>query len=369
MATLGTEKQQQQQQPPYTPEVILVTGCGGFILSHAVDHFLARWPRCRVVGLDIMDYCSNMRNLDAARKTGRFTLIKGDIGNLQLVHYILTSERVDTVVHGAAMSHVDNSYGNPVDFVRTNVLGTTCILEACRCYNDEARQDPTKLRTGVRRILHVSTDEVIDFDDCTRPQDESAKMFASSGYSASKAAAEFVCQGYINSHKLPIIIPRGNNCIGTRQYPEKLLPKLILLAQAGRRLPIHGSGKQLRSFLSVFDTCTAFVTILERGIIHEVYHIGSRDEMTVLDVARHVLAAMGVKEEEVDSHLEFVQDRPHVDRRYWVNPAKLQALGWKQQQSFDQVLHECVAWYVHNKDYWGDISTALVAHPRQPGAR
>lgn len=334
----------------YVPSVILITGTGGFILSHVADEILAKWPECRVIGYDIMDYCASHKNMEESKATGRFDFVEGDIQDADKIASILAKYGVDTIVHGCAVSHVDNSYGDPLSFTRINTLGTQNLLECASKHS------------GIRRIIIVSTDEV--YGSNTHQCDESSPLNPTNPYSASKAAMEQIVKSYINGDKMPIIVTRGNNVMGERQFPEKLIPKFIELLKRGEKLPIHGTGGQRRSYMYVKDVATAFIAIIEKGELYETYNIEAGDELSVIEVTEKILVHMGIDRAAWPNYFQHVEDRKFNDQRYFISGSKLRSLGWEPQYNFDDALDKTVKWYKDNDGYWPSLFGALRAHCR-----
>lgn len=343
----------------FIPRRLLITGGAGFILSHVVDTALAKWPEVRVVVLDKMDYCANVKNLKLALDTGRCALIQGDVCNVELVRYLLRSKCIDSVIHGAAMSHVDLSFGDSLAFTSVNTLGTHTMLECVKNHNDEQSLGG---QTGIERFIYICTDEV--YGSNSHQCDESSYRRPTNPYAASKSAASDICHSYIKSYGLPIIETRGNNTIGPRQYPEKLIPKFVHLLMQGKKLTIHGKGKAKRSFIDVLDCAEAIVTVLERGKIHEIYNIEADVELSVMEMTRKLLQEFGVEEKEWDKHITYVEDRTFNDSRYWISGEKLKGLGFKPRYELKDTLARIVAWYRKNANWWPNIAPALEAHPK-----
>jgi len=341
----------------YRPKTLLVTGAAGFIMSHVVDEALRRYPQCRVIVLDVMDYCATTKNLEAAIATGRCHLVRGDVCNMDLVMHVLETELPDTIIHGAAASHVDLSFKNSLRFTRSNVLGTHVMLEAMRKHNHERGAHGH----DVRRFIYIGTDEVYGSVD-EQCHERSLKQ-PTNPYSASKAAASSICNAYMRSYGMPIIETRGNNTIGPRQYPEKLIPKFVTLIMQGKAVPIHGEGDQKRSLIDVEDCARAILTVLERGVIHEVYNIEAGMEMTVTGITEKLLSVMGVPQEAWSAHVTHVRDRDFNDKRYFIDGSKLRALGFKARVGLDESLRRIVDWYRVHTNYWPNSERALVAHP------
>lgn len=338
----------------YAANNVLITGGAGFIASHVSILLANKYPHYKVVVVDKLDYCANLRNLESIVSLPNFKFIKGDVCSADLIRHILQTEEIDTVLHFAAQSHVDNSFGNSLEFTRNNVLGTHVLLEA------------VKSSRTLRRFLHVSTDEV--YGESSFELDEAnvegkSLLEPTNPYSATKAAAEMLVMAYGRSFNLPYVITRGNNVYGPHQYPEKAIPKFILLATKNKEIPIHGDGLGTRSYMHVRDAAVAFDTILHKGSLGQIYNIGAREERTVLSVAHDVGKCL---QKDLSGKLRHVADRKFNDRRYFIDCAKLLNLGWTEQVSWEDGLKETVDWYAKNGEdsgYWGDISGALVAHP------
>ena len=283
-----------------------------------------------------------------------FKFVKGDVGSADLMTYVMRSEQIDTVMHFAAQTHVDNSFGNSFEFTENNIRGTHVLLETIKTLGT------------IKRFLHVSTDEVYGESsyEMDKANVEAASLLEPTNpYSATKAGAEMFVMAYGRSYGLPYVITRGNNVYGPHQYPEKAIPKFIMLARNGARIPIHGDGQATRSYMHVADAASAFDTILHKGELKGVYNIGAHEERTVLSVARDIGVALGV---DIDKTITHVQDRKFNDRRYFIDCSKLLALGWTQKVSWEEGLKETIEWYTKNDEksgYWGNLSGALVAHP------
>ncbi|PNH01273.1 putative rhamnose biosynthetic enzyme 3 [Tetrabaena socialis] len=338
---------------PFTPTNILVTGGAGFIASHVVIRLCTLYPHYKVVVLDKLDYCASTKNLASLESKHNFRFIKGDIRSMDLVSYILKTEEIDTVMHFAAQTHVDNSFGNSLAFTLNNTYGTHVLLEAAR------------MAGSIRRFINVSTDEVYGETSLgkTTGLAESSNLDPTNPYSAAKAGAELIARAYITSYKMPIIITRGNNVYGPHQFPEKLIPKFTLLAARGKDLPVHGDGSSVRSYLYVDDVAEAFDCVLHKGVTGETYNIGTESERSVLDVARDIANVFGINRNKVIQ----VKDRAFNDRRYYIGSSKLAALGWKDSTSWEEGLKKTIDWYMGLKDmetYWvGDLEMALKPHP------
>lgn len=340
-----------QGAAPYVPGNILITGAAGFIASHVTNRLVKRYPNYRIVGLDKLDYCSNLGNLNPSMSSPNFKFVKADVTSADLINYLLSEERFDTVMHFAAQTHVDNSFGNSFEFTNNNIYGTHVLLEAC------------KVTGGVRRFIHVSTDEVYGETDLETDvgNPEASRLLPTNPYSATKAGAEMLVMAYHRSYGMPTITTRGNNVYGPNQFPEKLIPKFILLAMKGERLPIHGDGTNVRSYLYSDDVAEAFDVILHKGVIGHVYNIGTKKERRVLDVVEDVCKLFGRSSKEA---IEFVHDRPFNDKRYFLDDQKLKQLGWKESTPWEEGLKRTLEWYTKHSDWWGDVAAALHPHPK-----
>jgi UDP-glucose 4,6-dehydratase len=266
---------------------------------------------------------------------------------------VLKEQKIDTILHFAAQTHVDNSFGNSFAFTQTNIYGTHVLLESA------------KMCDTLKRFVHVSTDEVYgegeDFD--TDPMKENHVLEPTNPYAATKAGAEFLVKSYFRSFNLPCLITRGNNVYGPHQFPEKLIPKFTNQLMKGLPLTIHGDGSNTRNFLYVTDVASAFDIIMHKGTPGHVYNIGGKNELPNIDVARTLLKVFG-KEAEEDKLITFVPDRSFNDLRYTIDSSKLHELGWTEKMSWEEGLKTTVDWYKKFTSRYGNIDAALVAHPR-----
>lgn len=317
---------------------ILVTGGSGFIGSNFIHYLLDKrktdeiYKDIFIVNIDCISYCSTT-DMEVL-KDESYAFYNYDINDYINVKNILYKHNIDTVVHFAAQSHVDNSFGNSIAFTRDNILGTHHLLEACREYGQ------------IKRFIHISTDEVYgevgQYDsDC----EETKSLNPTNPYAATKAAAEFLVRSYYHSFKLPVIITRGNNVYGPRQYPEKLIPAFATNLFEGRKCKVHGKGLSIRNFIHVHDVCTAVETVMTKGKINEIYNIGADNEHNVLDILQQLVWLIKDYDTDYLQYAEFVEDRLFNDFRYAIDNFKLRGLGWKQKISFRKGLEETVDWY------------------------
>lgn len=321
---------------------ILVTGGAGFIGSNFIYYQLKNHPNDSILCLDLLTYAGNMETLDEAQKNPHFRFIKGDIADRSCVYHLFEEEKPDIVVNFAAETHVDRSLENPEVFLRTNVMGTQVLMDACRKY-------------GIARYHQVSTDEVYGDLPLDRPDlffREDTPIHASSPYSASKASADLMVLAYFRTFNLPVSITRCSNNYGPYQFPEKLIPLMISRASAGQLLPVYGKGENVRDWLHVDDHCQAIDLVLRKGRAGEVYNVGGHNERTNLMVVKAILHALNKPE----SLISFVSDRPGHDLRYAIDPEKIhKELGWLPQISFEEGIEETVRWYIANKSWWESI--------------
>ena len=320
---------------------ILVTGGAGFIGSNFIYYELEKHPDRRIVCLDALTYAGNLETLERALKSKNFRFVKGDITDRKAVEALFLEESFDAVVNFAAESHVDRSIDEPEVFLKTNILGTQVLLDACR--------------KRAIRFHQVSTDEVYGDLPLDRPDlffTEETPIHTSSPYSASKAAADLLVTAYFRTYGAKVTISRCSNNYGPYHFPEKLIPLIIANALEGKELPVYGEGKNVRDWLYVKDHCKAIDLILENGRLGEVYNIGGHNERTNLEVVKTVLKILGKSE----SLIKFVKDRPGHDMRYAIDPTKIKnELGWYPETTFEDGIEKTVKWYLENRQWWENI--------------
>lgn len=318
-------------------KTILITGGAGFIGSNFVHYILEKYPDYRVKVLDKLTYAGNLDNLRDVMDDKRFTFIKGDICDKELVKKV--AKDVDYIVNFAAETHVDRSILDSEVFIRTDILGTYTLLEVVRELN-------------IERFVQISTDEV--YGSITEGSfKEDAPLNPSSPYAASKAGADLLVNAYWVTYKLPVLITRSSNNYGPYQYPEKLIPLFITNALEDKPLPLYGDGMNVRDWLYVKDNCEAIDLVLHKGEPGEIYNIGGDNERTNIEITKRILAILGKPE----SLIRYVADRKGHDRRYSIDSTRIHNLGWHPRTDFDKGLEETVRWYVDNRWWWERIKS------------
>ena len=321
---------------------ILVTGAAGFIGSNFVFHMRKAHPEYDIIALDSLTYAGNLETLAPVMEEDHFTFVRCDITDREGVRKVFEEHHPDVVVNFAAESHVDRSIEDPGVFLRTNILGTQVLMDACREF-------------GIRRFHQVGTDEVYGDLPLDRPDlffTEDLPLQASSPYSASKASADLLTMAYHRTYGLPVTISRCSNNYGPYQFPEKLIPLMIANALADKPLPVYGTGENVRDWLYVEDHCRAIDMILENGKVGEVYNIGGHNERSNLDVVKTILKKLGKPE----SLITFVGDRKGHDLRYAIDPSKIHGeLGWMPETKFDDGICQTIDWYLNNESWWKNI--------------
>ena len=321
---------------------LIITGGAGFIGSNFIYYELKQHPEDEFICLDKLTYAGNLSSLKSAMQHPNFKFIKGDIADRDFVYSLFETEKPDVVVNFAAESHVDRSILEPELFLKTNVIGTGVLMDACRKY-------------GIKRYHQVSTDEVYGDLPLDRPDlffMETTPLHTSSPYSASKASADLLVLAYHRTYGLPVTISRCSNNYGPYHFPEKLIPLMIINALHDKELPVYGDGANVRDWLYVEDHCSAIDLIIRHGNEGEVYNVGGHNEKSNLDVVKIILKALGKSEDLIT----FVKDRPGHDRRYAIDPTKIHSeLGWLPQTKFEDGIAKTIKWYLANKDWWQEI--------------
>ncbi len=321
---------------------IIVTGGAGFIGANFVYYELEKHPEDRIICLDALTYAGNLETLEEAMKNPNFRFVKGDIADRELVNALFEEEHPDIVVNFAAESHVDRSIENPEIFLKTNIMGTQVLMDACRKY-------------GIKRYHQVSTDEVYGDLPLDRPDlffTEETPIHTSSPYSSSKAGADLLVLAYYRTFGLPVSITRCSNNYGPYHFPEKLIPLMISRALADEPLPVYGKGENVRDWLYVKDHCSAIDLVMRNGRVGEVYNVGGHNERTNLEVVKTILAQLGKPE----SLITYVTDRPGHDMRYAIDPTKIHTeLGWLPETKFDDGIKATIEWYLEHEDWWKNI--------------
>ena len=325
---------------------ILVTGGCGFIASNFLNYMVKKYFQYNFINLDALYYCASKTNiLKSIRQKKNYSFIKGTIQNQELIDHILYKHEIDTIIHFAAQSHVDNSFSNPIQYTQDNIVGTHILLESVRKYGK------------IKKFIHVSTDEVYgeSLSQETDIKSEKSKLNPTNPYAATKASAEMIVNSYVYSYQLPIIITRGNNVYGPRQYPEKLIPKFINQLLENKKCTVHGQGLTERSFLYVDDVCKAFECILFKGKIGEIYNIGTNFEYSVMEIARRLIMMIHKtkleRPGEMEQYLEYIEDRKYNDLRYNISFNKLLSLGWKQNVFIEEGLRKTIEYYKKKYEY------------------
>lgn len=321
---------------------IIVTGGAGFIGGNFVHMMVNAYPDDHIICVDALTYAGNLETLAPIRDKKNFTFVKADISDRKAIYTIFETYKPDVVINFAAESHVDRSIENPEVFLRTNVIGTAVLMDACRTY-------------GIQRFHQVSTDEVYGDLPLDRPDlffTEETPIHTSSPYSSSKASADLLVLAYYRTYGLPVTISRCSNNYGPYHFPEKLIPLMITNALNDKLLPVYGKGENIRDWLYVEDHCEAIDLIVRKGRVGEVYNIGGHNERTNLSVVKEILSILGKDE----SLIEYVTDRPGHDLRYAIDPTKIHnELGWLPKTPFAEGIKKTVQWYIDNKEWWQHV--------------
>ncbi|XP_061082072.1 dTDP-D-glucose 4,6-dehydratase-like isoform X1 [Conger conger] len=338
-------------------KTVLVTGGAGFIGSHMVISLVEKYPNWHIINLDKLDYCSSLKNLASVEQRANYMFIQGDVCCPYFINRLFATHNIDIVFHFAAQTHVENSFQCPAEFMRVNVDGTLVLLNAAR-------------DSGVQRFIHISTDEVYG-ERTNRSFDELCPRRPTNPYSVSKATAECAALSYWTKHKFPVIVTRSNNVYGPHQYVEKVIPRFISLLQQNKKCTIQGSGLQSRHFLYVDDVTEAFLTVMEKGMLGEIYNIGTTCELAVTQLARELIKMMqGLSQDsDVDGWMEFVEDRPCQDLGYPLIFDKIQRLGWRPMVSWEEGIRKTIDWYKENSHDWLDTEVFEPRSQPLPGAK
>jgi len=314
---------------------LLVTGGCGFIGSNFINYYFYQNTEIHIYNLDAMYYCADENNIEEEiRNSSRYKLIKGNLCSFDLLNHILETYQIDTIIHFAAQSHVQDSFSDSFKYTKDNILGTHTLLEASRLYNK------------INKFIHISTDEVYGeslLSETEEKKTEHSILCPTNPYAATKAGAELIAGSYRHSFNMPIIITRGNNVFGKNQYPEKLIPRFIELLKDNKKVTIQGDGSNVRAFLHATDVASALECILDKGQIGEIYNIGSDEdkEYTVLEIA-HMLIKIIKNTENYDEWIEYIEDRPFNDLRYYISNEKVKKLGWEIKKDFMEGLMELI---------------------------
>ena len=314
---------------------LLVTGGCGFIGSNFVNYYFFKNKNVKIINLDAMYYCANENNiLEEIRNSDRYKLIKGNLCSFDLINHILQSYKIDTIIHFAAQSHVQDSFSDSFKYTKDNILGTHTLLEASRLYGE------------IKKFIHISTDEVYGeslLNEDEEKKNEKSILCPTNPYAATKAGAELIAGSYRHSFNMPIIITRGNNVYGPNQYPEKLIPRFIKLLEENKKVTIQGDGSNVRAFLHASDVAGALECILEKGVIGEIYNIGSDEdkEYTVLEIAEMLIRIIK-RTDDYEKWISYVEDRPFNDLRYYISNEKVKNLGWEIKKDFMEGLMELI---------------------------
>ena len=321
---------------------MIVTGGAGFIGGNFVQYEVKNHPEDEIINLDLLTYAGNLESVKPVENAPNYRFVRGDIADREFIFRLFEEEKPDVIVNFAAESHVDRSITDPEIFVRTNVVGTTTLLDACRKY-------------GIKRYHQVSTDEVYGDLPLDRPDlffTEETPLHTSSPYSSAKASADLFVMAYHRTYGLPVTISRCSNNYGPYHFPEKLIPLVISRALNDEEIPVYGKGENVRDWLYVTDHCSAIDLVVRKGREGEVYNIGGHNERTNLDVVKTILKALNKPE----SLIKYVTDRPGHDLRYAMDPTKIETeLGWKPEYTFDTGSPVTIQWYLDNKEWWEHI--------------
>jgi dTDP-glucose 4,6-dehydratase len=324
---------------------VLVTGGLGFIGSNFILNFASTRQAQKIINLDSISYGAVRDNLSTLEQTASYQFVKGDVADSDVVKGLVRGS--DAVVHFAAETHVDRSISNPEAFLHSNVLGTFTLLEAARTYD-------------IGKFVHISTDEVYGSAEGTTTFHEGDRLSASSPYAASKAAAEMLVTAYHRTYGLDTVTLRCTNNFGPRQFPEKFIPKTIISALSGRKVPVYGSGMQIRDWVYVNDFCDAIRLALEKGTSGAIYNVSAGNELPNLDIAKSILTILG----KPASLIQLVEDRPGHDFRYSIDSTQIrEGLGWAPEHTLPEALRATVHWYTANESWWKPLLSEKLLSP------
>lgn len=318
---------------------ILITGGAGFIGSNFINYILNERDDYNIVNLDKLTYAGNLENLAAVQGKKNYQFIKGDIANFELVDFIFRKFDIKYVINFAAETHVDRSILGSEVFFRTNVIGVNILLEASK-------------KNKIEKFLQVSTDEVYGSLGETGLFIEDTPLHPNSPYSASKASADMLAMSFYHTYGVPVVITRCSNNYGQYQFPEKLIPLMIINSLNGKKLPIYGDGMNIRDWIYVLDHNKAVETVFEKGKLGEVYNVGASNEIPNINIVKLILNHLGKSEDLI----EYVKDRPGHDRRYAIDSSKIKnELGWQPRYKFEEAIVQTINWYKENKNWWERI--------------
>ena len=323
---------------------ILVTGAAGFIGSNFMYYELDNHPEDEYVALDLLTYAGNLKNLDGIKDRPNYKFVRMDIRDRENIYKLFEEEKFDLVVNFAAESHVDRSIKDPEVFLRTNIIGTEVLMDAC-------------LKYGVERYHQVSTDEVYGDLPLDRPDlffTEETPLHTSSPYSSSKASADLLVNAYHRTYGLKTTISRCSNNYGPYQFPEKMIPLMINNARHDKSLPVYGDGLNVRDWLHVYDHCSGIDLVMRKGAIGEVYNIGVHNERHNIEVVKTILKTL----DKPETLITYVSDRKGHDLRYAIDPTKIETkLGWKPKYNFESGIKETIEWYMNNQEWMDDVTS------------
>lgn len=312
---------------------LLITGGAGFIGSNFIKYLLEKYPDYKIINLDKLTYAGNLENLREIEHNPNYSFVKGDICDEKIVDKLI-SRKPEAIINFAAESHVDRSILDPQSFIKTDVLGTQVLLEAAKKYS-------------IKKYVQISTDEVYGSIK-TGSFTEESPLRPNNPYSASKTGADLLVRAYHQTFDLPVMITRSSNNFGPNQYPEKLIPLFVTNLLEGKKVPVYGDGQQVRDWLYVIDNCSGIDFVLHYGQIGEIYNIGGDNERTNLEITELILKQLGRDK----SSIEHVKDRLGHDRRYSLDSAKLQKMGWKPRYEFEEAMAKTIQWYQDNPQWW-----------------